>query len=74
MVASLSSDKAVWDAVMNNEAVKELKESFYTGLHFIQETMRLQSLNYVPFYLLFCYFIVAVIIISIHFRKQFYHL
>lgn len=31
MVASLSSDKAVWDAVMNNEAVKELKESFYTA-------------------------------------------
>ncbi|XP_042510924.1 uncharacterized protein LOC122086249 [Macadamia integrifolia] len=27
MVMSLSSDKAVWDAVMNNEVVKELKES-----------------------------------------------
>ncbi|XP_043690287.1 uncharacterized protein LOC122641033 [Telopea speciosissima] len=28
MVVSLSSDKAVWDAVLNNEMVKELKESF----------------------------------------------
>ncbi|KAJ4955403.1 hypothetical protein NE237_012186 [Protea cynaroides] len=28
MVISLSSDKAVWDAVLNNEVVKELKESF----------------------------------------------
>ncbi|KAG9452204.1 hypothetical protein H6P81_005108 [Aristolochia fimbriata] len=27
MVASLSSDKAVWDAVMKNEAVREMKES-----------------------------------------------
>lgn len=27
MVISLSSDKAVWDAVLNNEAVKELRES-----------------------------------------------
>ncbi|KAI3815877.1 hypothetical protein L1987_15560 [Smallanthus sonchifolius] len=27
MVISLSSDKAVWDAVMNNEAVRELRES-----------------------------------------------
>ncbi|XP_043718029.1 uncharacterized protein LOC122665975 [Telopea speciosissima] len=28
MVISLSSDKAIWDAVLNNEVVKELKESF----------------------------------------------
>lgn len=28
MVISLSSDKAVWNAVLNNEAVRELKESF----------------------------------------------
>ncbi|KDO38100.1 hypothetical protein CISIN_1g035288mg [Citrus sinensis] len=28
MVISLSSDKAVWNAVLNNEAVQELKESF----------------------------------------------
>nr|GMC65835.1 Ran-binding protein [Ipomoea batatas] len=27
MVVSLSSDKAVWDAVLNNEAVKELRDS-----------------------------------------------
>ncbi|XP_042496102.1 uncharacterized protein LOC122075208 isoform X2 [Macadamia integrifolia] len=27
MVTSLSSDKAVWDAVLNNEVVKKLKES-----------------------------------------------
>ncbi|KAL1565206.1 hypothetical protein AAHA92_07452 [Salvia divinorum] len=29
MVVSLSSDKAVWDAVMNNEAVKELRGSIH---------------------------------------------
>ncbi|KAM1269534.1 hypothetical protein ACFX13_001782 [Malus domestica] len=29
MVISLSSDRAVWDAVMNNEVVRELRESFY---------------------------------------------
>ncbi|KAJ4949999.1 hypothetical protein NE237_026831 [Protea cynaroides] len=28
MVVSLSSDKAVWEAVLNNDVVKELKESF----------------------------------------------
>nr|DAD47732.1 TPA_asm: hypothetical protein HUJ06_017669 [Nelumbo nucifera] len=27
MVISLSTDKAVWDAVLNNEVVRELKES-----------------------------------------------
>ncbi|XP_077242961.1 uncharacterized protein LOC143883502 [Tasmannia lanceolata] len=31
MVVSLSSDKAIWDAVMKNEVVQELKESFYAG-------------------------------------------
>ncbi|PRQ59791.1 hypothetical protein RchiOBHm_Chr1g0374081 [Rosa chinensis] len=31
MVVSLSSDRAVWDAVMNNEVVRELRESFYTA-------------------------------------------
>ncbi|KAI3778093.1 hypothetical protein L2E82_07116 [Cichorium intybus] len=31
MVISLSSDKAVWDAVMNNEVVRELRESFNEG-------------------------------------------
>ncbi|OVA02132.1 hypothetical protein BVC80_927g7 [Macleaya cordata] len=30
MVVSLSTDKAVWDAVLNNEVVQELRESFYT--------------------------------------------
>ncbi|XP_062163105.1 uncharacterized protein LOC133870081 [Alnus glutinosa] len=29
MVISLSSDKAVWDAVMNNEVVRELRESYF---------------------------------------------
>ncbi|KAG5228573.1 Ribosomal protein L23/L15e family protein [Salix suchowensis] len=29
MVVSLSSDKAVWDAVLNNAAVQELRETFY---------------------------------------------
>ncbi|KAI3889878.1 hypothetical protein MKX03_017801 [Papaver bracteatum] len=28
MVVSLSTDKALWDAVLNNEAVQELRESF----------------------------------------------
>ncbi|KAF2303538.1 hypothetical protein GH714_019047 [Hevea brasiliensis] len=28
LVISLSSDKAVWDAVMNNEVVRQLRESF----------------------------------------------
>ncbi|KAG6425434.1 hypothetical protein SASPL_115869 [Salvia splendens] len=31
MVVSLSSDKAVWDAVMNNEVVKELRGSMHRG-------------------------------------------
>ncbi|XP_023755632.1 uncharacterized protein LOC111904085 [Lactuca sativa] len=31
MVISLSSDKAVWDAVMNNEVVRELRESVNEG-------------------------------------------
>ncbi|PRQ32438.1 hypothetical protein RchiOBHm_Chr5g0046391 [Rosa chinensis] len=31
IVVSLSSDRAVWDAVMNNEVVRELRESFYAG-------------------------------------------
>ncbi|XP_048138469.1 uncharacterized protein LOC115743322 isoform X2 [Rhodamnia argentea] len=31
MVISLSSDKAVWDAVLDNEVVKELRESYYAG-------------------------------------------
>ncbi|KAL8051016.1 hypothetical protein ABFX02_06G118400 [Erythranthe guttata] len=29
MVVSLSSDKALWDAVMNNEAVKDLRRSLH---------------------------------------------
>ncbi|KAH0979122.1 hypothetical protein GBA52_006299 [Prunus armeniaca] len=31
MVISLSSDRAVWDAVMSNEVVRELRESFYAA-------------------------------------------
>lgn len=30
---SLSSDKAVWDAVLNNEVVRELRESLIKGLY-----------------------------------------
>ncbi|WOK94525.1 hypothetical protein Cni_G03229 [Canna indica] len=30
IVVSLSSDKAIWEAVMKNEAVKEIKQSFLT--------------------------------------------
>ena len=32
MVISLSSDKAVWDAVLNNEVVREIKQSLAQGL------------------------------------------
>lgn len=32
MVISLSSDKAVWDAVLNNEAVREIRDSLKQGL------------------------------------------
>ncbi|KAI3514725.1 hypothetical protein L1887_13374 [Cichorium endivia] len=32
MMVSLSSDKSVWDAVMNNEAVRQLRDSAYEGL------------------------------------------
>lgn len=31
MVISLSSDKTVWDAVLNNEVVKEIRESYLAG-------------------------------------------
>ncbi|KAK9273473.1 hypothetical protein L1049_018283 [Liquidambar formosana] len=31
MVVSISSDKAVWDAVLNNKVVRELRESLYTA-------------------------------------------
>jgi hypothetical protein len=32
MVMSLSCDRAVWDAVMNNEAVQEFRRSFQDGM------------------------------------------
>lgn len=32
MVISLSSDKAVWDAVMNNDVVREIKELYKNGI------------------------------------------
>lgn len=35
MVISLSSDKAVWDAVMNNEVVRELRESVTQGSYML---------------------------------------
>ena len=31
MVVAISSDNAVWDAVLNNEVVRELRELFYVG-------------------------------------------
>jgi len=31
MVISLSSDKAVWDAILNNEAVREIREKYHNG-------------------------------------------
>ncbi|CAN1290868.1 hypothetical protein LINPERPRIM_LOCUS20891, partial [Linum perenne] len=31
MVTSLSSDAAIWDAVMNNEVVRELSQAYYPG-------------------------------------------
>ncbi|PRQ33503.1 hypothetical protein RchiOBHm_Chr5g0058361 [Rosa chinensis] len=36
IVVSLSYDRAVWDAVMNNEVVRELRESFYAGWYEFQ--------------------------------------
>jgi hypothetical protein len=32
MVMALSTDKAVWDAVMNNDVVQEFKKSFQDGM------------------------------------------
>ncbi|CAN0902332.1 hypothetical protein LINGRAHAP2_LOCUS21932 [Linum grandiflorum] len=32
MVTSLSSDAAIWDAVMNNEVVRELRQAYYPDL------------------------------------------
>lgn len=31
MVVAISSDNAVWDAVLNNGVVRELRELFYVG-------------------------------------------
>lgn len=31
MVISLSSDKAVWEAVMNNEVVREIRDLYNNG-------------------------------------------
>lgn len=31
MVVSLSQDRAVWDAILNNEVVRELRESCHGG-------------------------------------------
>ncbi|KAI3720833.1 hypothetical protein L2E82_31828 [Cichorium intybus] len=38
MVVSLSSDKSVWDAVMNNEAVRQLRDSAYEANKSISES------------------------------------
>lgn len=50
MVVSLSSDKAVWDAVLNNEVVKELRGSICQGLslkdvHTICKLVQVASLS-----------------------------
>lgn len=46
MVVSLSSDRAVWDAVMNNEVVRELRESFYAGWYELSYSVRKEALTY----------------------------
>ncbi|KAG2319243.1 hypothetical protein Bca52824_012456 [Brassica carinata] len=38
MVLSLSSDKAVWNAVRNNEVVQEIKELYYNGINQDEES------------------------------------
>lgn len=35
LAVSLSSDEAVWDAVMNNELVRKLRHSPFLGLFYI---------------------------------------
>jgi len=32
MVVSLSSDKAVWEAVMNNDVVREIRDLYNNGI------------------------------------------
>lgn len=40
IVKSLSTDEAVWEAVLNNEVVQELRESisagWYLSIHFLE--------------------------------------
>lgn len=49
MVISLSSDETVWNAVMNNEVVQEVRESFYAGL--VLQKLCIGHLNEKIFYL-----------------------
>jgi hypothetical protein len=35
MVMALSTDKAVWNAVMNNDVVQEFKRSFKDGMQLL---------------------------------------
>jgi len=50
MVASLSTDKAVWDAVLKNEVVQELRESLSQGLFGIAWN----QVTYMYIYVVFC--------------------
>lgn len=73
MVISLSSDKAVWNAVMNNDVVREIREAVTEGLyslvytcwsvydlHFIQRNVLANIDHYV---LLSCFFENCIVII-----------
>nr|GEX88838.1 hypothetical protein [Tanacetum cinerariifolium] len=37
MVMSLSSDKAVWNAIMNNDAVREIREAVTEGIQMLKQ-------------------------------------
>jgi hypothetical protein len=48
MVMSLSCDKAVWNAVMNNEAVQDFRRSLHDGM--LHETFMYMHESYTMFY------------------------
>lgn len=50
MVMSLSCDKAVWNAVMNNEAVQDFRRSLHDGM--LHETFMYMHESYTMFCLL----------------------
>lgn len=59
MVVSLSSDRAVWDAVMNNEVVRELRESFYAGWYESFLQLEKRHLHIMPLFNVFFLGLVA---------------